>query len=216
MKVIFRRLRWRKTIRESIRRSETVKNDGISKSVYKQPIHPGAEKILFLQKSIGNIQIKTFSLDYLLTGSLGDNYSSVSASFDLPWENLQPLGSETKSETASAAGEKEPNQMRVQLQEGDVHHADATRRNKSDPGVTVAQLRGALQDLFNSGKNKIPGHLESSFLGAIARSSQQYAKYPPGGICNEHFNFWREKFPHERRGPYRLDSENIRGCNLRQ
>jgi len=110
---------------------------------------------------------------------------------------------------------EEINQMRVQLQEGDNHLEDAVRQNKPDPGVTVSQLRNGLQELFSDGKGKIPSRLESSFLGAIARSSIAYGKFPPGGVCKGG-NFWREKFPDKEAGPYRVDSENLRGCNLRE
>jgi len=111
--------------------------------------------------------------------------------------------------------------MRVQLQKSgpgvrarDAHIGAVPVSNASDPGVTAGQMQAALFALFRQTKAKVPGSLQSAFVGAIARTSIWLGQQPPLGVCLGG-NVHRETFT-DRGITYRVDTENLRGCNLRQ
>jgi len=105
---------------------------------------------------------------------------------------------------------QEPNKMRVQLQEGNTHYDSEVVTALPQRGVTVVQMERALEVMFHRAKTLIPSRFESDFLGAIARTSVGLRLFPPVGVI-QGGNVWRETF-----SSFRVDTENLRGHNLRE
>lgn len=105
---------------------------------------------------------------------------------------------------------QEPNKMRVQLQAGDIHYDSEVATASPQRGVTVVQMERALEIMFHRAKMLIPNRFESDFLGAVARTSIGLRLFPPAGVI-QGGNVWRETF-----STYRVDTENLRGHNLKE
>ena len=109
-----------------------------------------------------------------------------------------------------------PNVMRVQLQQGSVHYADDVAEWPADQGVSVQQLEQSLVILFNQGRPRIPTRLESVFLGAIARTGIWARETRAAGGIARTGTVHQEYFGDRHAARYRLDTENLRGHNLRR
>jgi len=109
--------------------------------------------------------------------------------------------------------------MRVQLQDDTMistHTYGVTRVNNPVPGVTVLQIRAALQELYQNVQLRAPWfplRLCPQLVTAIVRLSIRVAHYPPGGTTASG-NIDRETF-NDRGTQYRVDIENLFGHNLR-
>jgi hypothetical protein len=97
------------------------------------------------------------------------------------------------------------------------------QHNTSDVGVTVLQMRSALQTLYNMASNDTSfgnmgfpfNPLDEWLRSAVIFVSQKLSKYPPDGIIGLRRGFSEEKTVY-RRKEYRLDVDNLAGHNLRQ
>jgi RHS repeat-associated protein len=109
------------------------------------------------------------------------------------------------------------NQMRVQLQEGDSETYGVPRAAPAESGVSVRQMRDALQQLYEDIPTKAPwfplNRLQNEFYTAVVYISQRLGTFPPNGII-QGGNILRYVI-NDRRKEYRLDVENLRGHNLR-
>jgi RHS repeat-associated protein len=117
-----------------------------------------------------------------------------------------------------------PNSMRVQLQEGiDTTFYGKSEHNTAQTGVTLFQVRNAMQELYNEaradasfGRNKFPYNaLEDWLFSSVISISIKLGTYPPGGISGLQRNFIQETVEY-RKKEYRLDVDNLSGHNLRQ
>ena len=117
-----------------------------------------------------------------------------------------------------------PNRMRVQLQEGQQNtFYGRSAHNTAAVGVTVFQMREAMQNLFEDaqddttfGRNKFPfAALQSWLFSAVISLSIQLGMFPPGGIAVPRRNFIQEATKY-RGKEYRLDMDNLAGWNLRE
>jgi RHS repeat-associated protein len=124
---------------------------------------------------------------------------------------------QTRCHVRARRSDEDPdaNAMRVQLQEGNRTLATVPKMNYSDPGVTVGQMREALQQLWDQGARQIPVSARPRFRSAIIETSLQYGLYPPGGVSKGGRFYYRE-FNDDRGVTYRVDSDNLRGTNLRE
>ncbi|NOT59930.1 MAG: RHS repeat-associated core domain-containing protein [Acidobacteria bacterium] len=132
------------------------------------------------------------------------------------WDKDKDKDKEKDKEKDKDKDKKRPlGVMRVQLQTGNVNVFSIPVWAPDERGVAVLHLRTALHLLFLVGKGMISSNpkVESAFLGAIARSSMAYGTFPPIGVSMIG-NFWREEF-RDRKGKFRVDSENLAGVNLR-
>jgi RHS repeat-associated protein len=121
--------------------------------------------------------------------------------------------------------EEEANVMRVQLQEGSNHtlgDEELVRKNNSKEGVTVQQMRGALNTLYDKvyRRKEAAGwfptsELEHQFFTAVISLSQDLNRFPPGGVMGLRRSLLSEVM-HHRGKEYRIDIDNLKGWNLRK
>jgi len=118
-----------------------------------------------------------------------------------------------------------PNSMRVQLQEGlDNTFYGVAQFNTAQTGVTVFQMRSALQTLYDLasndgsfGRKGFPFNaLDSWLVTSVIIASQKLGTYPPGGIPFPRRSFINIPTTWYRGKEYRLDVDNLAGHNLRQ
>ncbi len=96
------------------------------------------------------------------------------------------------------------------------HTYGVTRTNNPNPGVTVLQVRHAMQELYQNvqvGAPWFPLRLLPQLFTAIVNLSQRLGHYPPGGTSASG-NIERRTFRH-RGVEHRVDIENLFGHNLR-
>jgi hypothetical protein len=120
----------------------------------------------------------------------------------------------------SSAGSPPPvYRMRVQLQDDPMissHTFGITRTANPNPGVTLLQIRHAMQELYQNvqiGALWFPLRLLPQLITAIILLSQRIGQYPPGGTSASG-NIERRTFL-DRGIQYRVDIENLFGHNLR-
>jgi len=111
--------------------------------------------------------------------------------------------------------------MRVQLQIGTETIAGRFRLGLRNVGVTGLQMRQAMLELNAEVVvgNKLPARLEPQLAGAIARTSQWITRVVTGGgVKSSTSRTVREElvFDSKRNLVYRLDTDNLRGHNLRR
>jgi hypothetical protein len=133
---------------------------------------------------------------------------------------LEPIPRTFKSPLALAVGSAPPvYRMRVQLQDDTMirsHTYGVTRTANPNPGVTVLQIRHALQELYQNvriGAPWFPLRLLPQLMTAIVILSQRVGRYPPGGTSASG-NIERRTFS-DRGVRYRVDVENLFGHYLR-
>jgi len=143
------------------------------------------------------------------------------------WYGIAALGFVIANFTSTKTDDDDPrypNRMRVQLQEGLQNtFYGRSAHNTSAVGVTVFQMREAMQNLFEDaqddtsfGRNKFPfAVLQRWLFSAVISLSIRLGTFPPGGIPIPKPNFIQETTKY-RGKEYRLDMDNLAGWNLRQ
>lgn len=116
---------------------------------------------------------------------------------------------------SSSCGPKKRAAMRIQVQQGD-NHIDSERMEGWDPpGIPVSQFKTAMGKLMRA-EGALPGPVRAGFRGAVLDMLNWAEAQPPNGIrAMGRPTVKTLLFPDHRKGPYRLETENNIGHNLR-
>lgn len=108
------------------------------------------------------------------------------------------------------------NRMRVQLQQGSTHTTGIPSVATPNPGVSVNQVRGTLNQLY-LGRSRawFPKELDKWMYQSIVSISIKLGRIPPLGVRTTGRDILREQTFLKGKS-YRIDVENLRGHNLRR